>query len=145
VRVPVALGAAERARSAFVAAPPLVPPKTESARMGPALSGVARPEMHSTALAAATPNSALANPNAEVALANAVRACMAERPRAENVTVVVSTTLHLELADDGTVRTARFDPPVAPDVNGCAAQSIYKTRFAHGGSVALPIALTVPE
>ena len=67
---------------------------------------------------------------------------MAERPRADNVTVVVSTTLHLDLADDGTVRSARFDPPVAPDVNACAAQSIYRARFAHGGAIALSIDFT---
>jgi hypothetical protein len=76
------------------------------------------------------------------AITAAVRTCMAERPRADNVTVVVSTTLHLELADDGSVRTARFDPPVAPDVNACAAQAIYKARFTHGGSIALSIDFT---
>jgi hypothetical protein len=81
----------------------------------------------------------LPDPNAEATVASVVRACMAERPRIENVTILVSTTLHLELNDDGAVRTARFDPPVAPDVNGCAAQAIYKTRFAHGGAVAIRI------
>ena len=75
----------------------------------------------------------------EEVIANAVRACMAERPRAENVTVVVRTTLGLELGDDGTVRAARFDPPVAPDVNSCAATSIYKAHFGHGGSEAIAI------
>jgi hypothetical protein len=70
---------------------------------------------------------------AEANVAEAVRACMAVRPRADNVTVVVSTTLHLDLFDDGAVRAARFDPPVAPDVNACAAQAIYRERFGHGG------------
>ena len=37
------------------------------------------------------------------------------------------------------VRTARFDPPVATDVNECAAPAIYKTRLAHAGSIAIPI------
>ncbi len=64
---------------------------------------------------------------------------MTERPRAENVKVVVSTRLHLELFDDGTVRSARFDPPVAADVNTCAAALIYKSRFASPGSVEIPI------
>jgi hypothetical protein len=64
---------------------------------------------------------------------------MAERPRVENVTVVVRTTLRLELDDDGSVRAARFDPPVAPDVNACAATSIYKVRFPHGGTEAISI------
>lgn len=69
----------------------------------------------------------------------AVVACMRERPRAENVTVVVSTTLYLDVGDDGAVRTARFDPPVLPEVNGCAAAAIYKMHFPHPGAVALPI------
>ena len=44
------------------------------------------------------PRSSAPEPTAEEAIATAVRACMAERPRADNVTVVVSTTLHLDLA-----------------------------------------------
>jgi len=79
------------------------------------------------------------DPNAEAVLAGAVRACMADMPHAENVTVVVSTTLRLELADDGSVRAARFDPPVAPEVNACSVQTIYRTRFTHGGAVAIPV------
>jgi hypothetical protein len=53
--------------------------------------------------------------------------------------VVVSTTLHLDLNDDGTVHAARFEPPVAPDVNGCAAPAIYRARFPHGGAATLPV------
>jgi hypothetical protein len=71
------------------------------------------------------------------ALAAAVRACMAERTPGENVTVVVETTLYLGLQDDGSVRLARFEPPVAPDVNECATPAIYKARFGHGGSTSL--------
>jgi hypothetical protein len=59
--------------------------------------------------------------------------------------VSVSTTLRLSLRDDGSVRSARFDPPVAPDVNACAAQSIYQMRFAHGGSAAVSIDVREPS
>jgi hypothetical protein len=69
----------------------------------------------------------------------AVKACMAGQPHAANVTVVVSTVLHLDLGDDGAVRSARFDPPVAPDVNGCASPAIYRAHFPHGGPVSIPI------
>ncbi len=72
-------------------------------------------------------------------LAAAVRECLANRPRAENVTVVVHSTLYLEAAEDGVVQSARFDPPVAPDVNACAAPAIYKTRLPHAGELAVPI------
>jgi hypothetical protein len=69
----------------------------------------------------------------------AVLACLRERPRGENVTVVVNTTLYLEVGEDGAVRTARFDPPVVPDVNECAAAAIYKARFPRPGPVAIPV------
>lgn len=72
-------------------------------------------------------------------LADIVRKCMADRPHAENVIVLVRTTLYLTLGDDGWVQSAQFAPPVAPDVNACAAQSIYRTHFDHGGDVTLPI------
>jgi hypothetical protein len=62
---------------------------------------------------------------------------MDERPAGENVTVLVETTLYLGLQDDGTVRSARFEPPIAPDVNACATPAIYRAHFAHGGSASV--------
>jgi ferric-dicitrate binding protein FerR (iron transport regulator) len=79
------------------------------------------------------------------ALTTAVRDCMAARPPAENVTVVVQTTLYLGLQDDGTVRSARFEPPVAREVNECATPAIFKARFAHGGSSSFLVWLRSPE
>jgi hypothetical protein len=90
-------------------------------------------------VAAQVASAASANVAPEADLAGIVRKCMADRPRAENVTILVRTTLHLMLGDDGWVQSARFDPPVAPDVNACAAQSIYRTHFDHGGNVALSV------
>jgi ferric-dicitrate binding protein FerR (iron transport regulator) len=112
-----------------------------SAAHATAPPGEARPETRSPAATFSKPVAASISPepSPEEAISNAVRACMAERPRADNVTVVVSTTLHLDLADDGTVRFARFDPPVAPDVNSCSAQAIYRERFGHGGSVSISV------
>jgi hypothetical protein len=79
------------------------------------------------------------DPDADNTVARAVRACMSEHPRPDGVTVVVSTTLHLWLGDDGSVRTARFEPPVAPDVNACAAEPIYRTRFPKHGAVKIQV------
>ena len=45
----------------------------------------------------------------------------------------------LDLADDGSVRAARFEPPVAPDVNVCASPSIYRARFPHGGTATIRV------
>ncbi len=103
--------------------------------------GEVRPEVR-PAGTSRQPAIAAPEPTAEEAIATAVRACMAERPRADNVTVVVNTTLHLNLADDGTVRFARFEPPVAPEVNTCSVAAIYRERFGHGGSVAIPVDFT---
>ena len=74
-----------------------------------------------------------------------MRACLAERPHADNVTVMLTTTVRLELRADGSVQSARFDPPVAPDVNACAALTIYKTHFQHAGSVEIPVDVRVPS
>ncbi len=77
--------------------------------------------------------------DAEGTLAAAVRACVTEQLPPDDITVVVSTTLTLLLDEEGAVRTARFDPPVAPDINHCAAQAIYRAHFAHGGEVTIPV------
>jgi len=74
-----------------------------------------------------------------------VRSCMAARWSPDNVTVVVTTTLHLDLDADGNVRAARFEPPVATDVNTCAAPVIYRTRFTHDGSADVPVDFKVPS
>jgi len=138
VRAPVMIGggAQSHADRATPADPVSPKPEANASRTSTSTGTVTRPENRSQS---APPPQPLPDPDAEATVAAAVRACMAERPRAENVTVVVSTTLHLELSDDGAVRTARFDPPVAPDVNGCAAQSIYRTHFARGGAATIRI------
>jgi hypothetical protein len=108
-------------------ASPRVPPTPSTEPRGEVRSG---PPATSASTPAAAP---------DVDIIDVVRRCMAERPRAENVTILVRTTLRLTLGDDGWVQSARFDPPVAPDVNACAAQSIYRTHFDHGGSVSLAV------
>jgi hypothetical protein len=105
-----------------------------------ASSGEARPTSHApTAASSAGPGPATTAAAAEPDLASVVRRCIAERPHAENLTIVVKTTLYLTLGGDGSVQSARFDPPVAPDVNACAAQSIYRARFEHGGTLAIAV------
>jgi hypothetical protein len=129
------------------APPPLAPPASrgESSEPHAAAAVAAAPRIESHAALAAVPQGPSPDPNAEAALAAAVRACLADRPSAANVTVSVATTLHLGLRDDGSVRSAWFDPPVAPDVNACAVQSIYKTRFAHGGAASIAVDFREPS
>ena len=127
------------ARTETTAATPPVAFRPEPPLTHPAVPAVEpRPEPHPSSSPVKAPSPATAA-NAESAVAAAVRTCMANRPSADNVTVVVSTTLHLDLYDDGSVRAARFDPPVAPDVNACAAQAIYRERFGHAGTAAIRV------
>jgi hypothetical protein len=141
LRAPAAIRSA--ASTTAIATPQPEHTRTEPAPARPAAAetGADRPETQAgrSGQPAAAPRS---DADVEGELANAVRACMAERPHAENVTVVVRTMLLLDLGGDGSVRGARFEPPVALDVNECATRSIYKTHFAHGGTVAIPIDFT---
>jgi hypothetical protein len=136
---------APEARAAAIASGVVTPPRpgTFVARPASALPGEPRPGVHPPppGTYAKIPVSA-PEPSPEDAIAAAVRQCLADRPHPENVTVVISTRLHLDLAEDGSVRAARFDPPVAPDVNTCAAPAIYRQRFGHGGAVAIPVDFT---
>ncbi|HEX3345602.1 MAG TPA: FecR domain-containing protein [Polyangiaceae bacterium] len=143
VRAPVTLGASTPARSALPSVALSPPPRVEPGEPKPAAVVAAPHEGH----AANSPSrvAAAAEANPEAVIASAVRACLAERPRADNVTVVVSTTVHVGVGADGVVTSARFDPPVAPDVNACASGAIYKARFAHGGSVTIPVDLKLPS
>jgi ferric-dicitrate binding protein FerR (iron transport regulator) len=144
LRAPVTLGASTTARPGLPSLAIAASPKAESGEVRPPVVLAAAREGHPASppphgVAAAT------EPNPEMVIASAVRACLAERPRADNVTVVVSTTVRLGVGPDGTVTSARFDPPVAPDVNACASGAIYKARFAHGGNVAIPVDLKLPS
>ena len=145
VRAPVSLRASTVTESRVAtpaASPVLVAARPEPSESGERESLVVAPPRPQMPAPAAHPAEDL-HPAATIAAA--VRSCLAGRAGADNVTVVVSTTLRLELAADGTVQSARFDPPVAPDVNSCAAGSIYRVRFGHGGSEAIPIDLTLPS
>jgi hypothetical protein len=145
VRAAVALGASTVQARTVTATPAAATPHGDTEpRAASGLAATAHVEGRPTSGNVSAPATA-ADPNAEATLASTVRACFAARPSAANVTVSVSTTLRLALRDDGSVRSARFDPPVAPDVNACAAQSIYRTRFAHGGSAAVSIDIKEPS
>jgi hypothetical protein len=143
LRAPVRLGSSTSTQGGPLPVALTAAPKADLAGVR-STGGAAHPEGHAASAASSRSVSPTEVP-ADVAIASAVRSCLAGRPRADNVTVVVSTTIHLALRSDGTVRSARFDPPVAPDVNACATGAIYKARFARGGSVEIPVDLTLPS
>jgi ferric-dicitrate binding protein FerR (iron transport regulator) len=143
VRLAVAIevGAASRPIIALGAAPAHPKPDAPVEARSP-LAPAAHP---ATPAPVAPPQPPAADPNAADGLASVVRTCFADHPSTQDVTVEVKTRLHLELDADGNVRSARFEPPVPPDVNACAAPAIYHARFTHGGSTDVNVAFKVPS
>lgn len=91
-----------------------------------------------TALAPVTP----ADPRERImaAVKQCMRAHGAPVGSAQGVTVSVQSTLELQLRGDGMVQSARFNPPLQPEVQACAAEVIYQVRFESGGArVQLPL------
>ena len=89
----------------------------------------------------AAPRLPVADPNAEATVSAAVKACMSGRaaPADGQVTVTVSSSLEIRLNEEGGVDLARFNPPLPPDVQLCAANAIYKTRFPRTGTVTIEL------
>jgi hypothetical protein len=131
VRLPVDLAAA----SAPIALAPAAPasPAPQVAPHAPTPPAV-RP-------VASAPRPSVADPNAEATVSAAVKACMSGRtaPADGQVTVTVSSSLEIRLNEDGAVDLARFNPPLPPDVQLCAANAIYKTRFPRTGTVTIEL------
>jgi hypothetical protein len=84
--------------------------------------------------------------DARTAINEAVASCTQEKLRAKpgQVIVTVASTLSLRVGDDGYVQAARFEPPLDPEVQKCAASTIYKVHFTEPGSVMMPISLSTP-
>lgn len=125
-----------------VAAAPQKSPATETAPSDPKSTTPAAPP-------AVEPNAQKVNPPAaapqaivspEQAIAQAIQTCSASVPSsAGQVKISISSSLELHVAPNGTVSLAKFDPPLPPDVQACAARAIYKTRFTKGGIFNLPV------
>lgn len=102
------------------------------AKPEPARAAAEPPKPAAPAMAAPLP------PREEIA--KAVRACAAGKKHADSVKYTVTSTLSLKVAPSGEVQSAQFNPPLTPDVQACAAEAIYKTRFDNEtGLVTVPI------
>ncbi len=76
----------------------------------------------------------------ERALSQAVQSCIVSVPSSTQVSLTFESKLSLRLADDGTVQSALFDPPLPVEARECAARAIYqKGLFSHPGDVTIPI------
>lgn len=85
--------------------------------------------------------------DARTAINDAIATCALEKLSAKpgEVTVTLASTLNLRVGDDGYVQAARFEPPLDPAVQKCAAGTIYKVHFTEPGSVMMPISLKTPS
>lgn len=142
VRAPNALGPGERETTAArEAAPSLRPASSPPGALAPPAqaSAVADAPHARTEGPATTPP----RPASAADVANAVRECVASARKARpEVKVTVATTLHLRISDAGEVLSAVFDPPLAPEVQTCAAGKIYGTKVEGTGTVDVPITLS---
>jgi hypothetical protein len=76
-------------------------------------------------------------------ITEAVRACLRARVgQTTGVVLTVSSNVELTVADNGMVSAARFEPPLAPEVQQCAAKTIYRVRFSAPGAVRIPLDVT---
>ncbi|MEO6419729.1 MAG: FecR domain-containing protein [Polyangiaceae bacterium] len=75
----------------------------------------------------------------EKAVLAGVKACAASTLTAASVKVTVSSKLTLKIGADGSVQSARFDPPLAPEARDCASRVIYGSKFEHAGEVEIAI------
>lgn len=78
----------------------------------------------------------------ERALSQAVQGCIVSVPSSTQVSLTFESKLSLRLADDGSVQSALFDPPLPVEARECAARAIYqKGLFSHPGDVTIPISV----
>lgn len=99
---------------------------------------------HPAPHAASAPRVAPATPGAVSldVIAGAVAACAASVERPGVARVTGSSVLHLVVDDTGRATSARFDPPLSPSVQECAAREIYRRKIDGRGEVSVPVAFT---
>lgn len=81
-------------------------------------------------------------PKPREAILAAIRACAHGAAREGAVHVTVSSELELAVSPAGTVTSARFTPPLEPELQACAARAIYSVKLDETGTVTMPIELT---
>jgi hypothetical protein len=138
VRTAVPLGSAVAANrpEATVEAQPAALAAAPALETAPVKSASSRPDTVMPAAKVDAPKTALP---ARDAIAAAVRECATSRSRPGDVHVTVSSSLKLRVSSAGAVESAQFSPPLLPEVQSCAAESIYKTRLDEPGVVTIPI------
>jgi hypothetical protein len=155
VRTAQVLERTERAAAAPIAvAPPMVGALTPEAGSPAPIAALAPTVPHAlvppitaatgaaavTAPVPAPATPARADTDPEQKIAQAVKACARKHlEKSDGVVITVSSRLELRVGDRGIVESARFDPPLAPEVQQCAANTIYGVKFASPGAVTVPL------
>jgi hypothetical protein len=144
----------DRTPSAVRAAADVTAPSERRVELDPPPAPAAPGETPTTpaatgAVAAPTPpSSAAAEPleappaDPTVSVREAVRACAVARVRRSDVKVTLATSVRLHVRDDGSVESARFEPPLMPALQQCAAEAIYKARLLKTGDVVVSVEYT---
>jgi hypothetical protein len=130
--------------AASSAPPPSSPPPPSASPPHSAAPGAPAPPP-ATQVVAPVPSAQLpaVDPNAQRTIIDRVRACARKNVEgADGVVITVSTQLELQIADDGMVSVATFDPPLKPEVSTCVSGTLYGTRFAQPGAVSVSIDVT---
>jgi hypothetical protein len=123
-------------KPAVAPAPAPASPPAHVTSPAPTSPAIARP-------VPAPPTPPRADPDPEKTISDAVHRCVRARVgQTTGVVVTVSTHVEIQVADTGMVSTAHFDPPLAPEVQECAAQTIYRTRFGTPGAVSILVDVT---
>ncbi|MDB4946035.1 MAG: hypothetical protein JWP97_5569, partial [Labilithrix sp.] len=136
VRAAIALVPAEAPAAAdpaaVQAAAPSLPPGRSHGREAPRPSAAPPAGTHAAARSPAA---------AREAIAQAVRSCAASHGSSGSVRVTVKSSLELKVGASGKVEAARFDPPLAPEIQACAAAAIYALEVddAANGGLHVPI------
>ena len=77
----------------------------------------------------------------EKTIIDAIRSCARANASAhpDDVVITVTSKLELRVGAAGSVESARFVPPLNPEVQSCASSVIYKTHFAEPGPITIPL------
>jgi hypothetical protein len=74
-------------------------------------------------------------------LATAVRNCADQTTHDANGSLTISSMMTVEVKADGSAGLAKFDPPLAPDLQACVANTVYAIHWGAPGALRIPIEL----
>ncbi len=132
VRTAVGLGASIVAEVRPEAPPPHA--HQVGARPSSPRGAVTKPDQPSS-----PPRAPVAKQSARDAVAGAIRDCAALQAKHGEIRITVKSALVLHVTANGAVENARFDPPLHPEIQACAAKTIYATRFEEATPITIPI------